>query len=330
MKKSIPFITLLILLMNCQYDDQLEISKLQTFNNETNAAFRMSNTFPDQIFIPDGFSPEGITIGNGSDFYVGSLMDGAVIKGNLRTGTYATLVPGSAGKLAVGMDFDPRSRYLFVAGGFAGNAYVYDTESGVLVAEYIFEASTPTFTNDVIITKVGAYFTDSFQEKLYCIPLGPGGRLPNPPVFNVIALTGFTSVPGQFNTNGIVANPNGTHLVIANFATGILYEVNPKTGNASEIDLGGSLLPGADGLVLKGKDLFVVQSPTEQIAIVELSDDWSRGMIVGTITDDLFRTPTTADIFGDVIYVVNARFNEIPPFTAGPDDDFDVVGIQLP
>jgi hypothetical protein len=33
--------------------------------------------FPDQIPVPDGFFPEGIAVGHGHDFYVGSLLDGA-------------------------------------------------------------------------------------------------------------------------------------------------------------------------------------------------------------------------------------------------------------
>ena len=42
--------------------------------------------FPDRIELPDGFQPEGITIGPGATAYVGSLATGAIYAVNLRTG----------------------------------------------------------------------------------------------------------------------------------------------------------------------------------------------------------------------------------------------------
>ena len=51
-------------------------------------------TFPETLPLPNGFQPEGISIGNGTTFYVGSIPTGAVYRGDLRTGTGAVLVPG--------------------------------------------------------------------------------------------------------------------------------------------------------------------------------------------------------------------------------------------
>ena len=48
---------------------------------------RSGHTFPDVIHLPDGFQPEGIARGGGTSFYVGSLVDGRIYRGNLRTGT---------------------------------------------------------------------------------------------------------------------------------------------------------------------------------------------------------------------------------------------------
>ena len=66
----------------------------------------------------------------------GSLADGTIVSGDLRTGEVEELVPGGEGRLAVGMDYDARSGFLFVAGGTNGVGRVYDTSSGALVAEY--------------------------------------------------------------------------------------------------------------------------------------------------------------------------------------------------
>ena len=41
--------------------------------------------FPDIVPLPTGFEPEGIAIGGGSTFYAGSLADGTIVAGDLRT-----------------------------------------------------------------------------------------------------------------------------------------------------------------------------------------------------------------------------------------------------
>ena len=42
--------------------------------------------FPKTLPLPDGFQPEGIEIGPGTTFYVGSIPTGAIYRGDLRTG----------------------------------------------------------------------------------------------------------------------------------------------------------------------------------------------------------------------------------------------------
>ena len=78
------------------------------------------------------FRPEGISIGNGTTFYVGSIPTGAVYRGDLRTGTGAVLVPGATGRAAIGVEFD--RGLLYVAGGPTGKAFLYASETGALVA----------------------------------------------------------------------------------------------------------------------------------------------------------------------------------------------------
>ena len=51
--------------------------------------------FPEVISLPDGFRPEGIAVGNSSTFYVGSLANGAIYRGDLRTGEGSLLFKGS-------------------------------------------------------------------------------------------------------------------------------------------------------------------------------------------------------------------------------------------
>jgi hypothetical protein len=125
------------------------------------AAARAAETFPDVIALPNGWQPEGVVTGHGPVIYSGSLADGAIYAADLRTGEGAILVPGQAGRVAVGLSFDARSNYIFVAGGPTGKADVYDAGSGALVQEYTLTAPG-TFVNDVIVTRDAAYFTESF------------------------------------------------------------------------------------------------------------------------------------------------------------------------
>ncbi len=87
-----------------------------------------AESFPKTVPLPNDFAPEGITVGDGPTAYVGSLWDGSIYKADLRTGAGSILVQGSLGELlAVGLDFDRRSKYLFVAGGLTGDGRVYYT-----------------------------------------------------------------------------------------------------------------------------------------------------------------------------------------------------------
>ena len=75
----------------------------------------LAASFPATISLPNGWQPEGIAVGDGTTFYVGSIPTGAVYRGDLRTGKGSTLVAGAAGRAAIGVEHD-RGR-LFVAGG---------------------------------------------------------------------------------------------------------------------------------------------------------------------------------------------------------------------
>jgi hypothetical protein len=176
--------------------------------------------FPEVIQLPAGFQPEGIEVGRGTTFYVGSRVTGAIYRGNLRTGTGAILVPGGAGRLATGIEFS-RNR-LFVAGAGTGDGYVYDARTGALVRTYDF-ASTDTFINDVVVTRSAAYFTDSRKALLYKVPIGTGGALG---AFQTVGLTGaMLALPG-FNLNGIDATRNGKTLIAVQSNTGMLFRID--------------------------------------------------------------------------------------------------------
>ena len=284
--------------------------------------------YPEVIPLFDGYQPEGIAVGYGHTFYTGSLNGGAVFRGDLRSGE-VEMIAAPGARMSVGMSFDERSGLLFVAGGGTGAAYVFDGKTGEMVASYQL-TSPPTFVNDVIVTRQAAYFTDSFQKQLYVLPLGPGGSLPDPADVETLPLgDGFAFTPGAFNANGIEASQDGSTLIVVNSSAASLFTVDPDTGEATAIDLGGDAVPNGDGLLLRGRTLYVVQNFLNQVAVVDLSPDFSEGEITGYLTSPHFRVPTTAAIFGDALYLVNARFDEIPGGQASPTDTFEAVRVPI-
>jgi sugar lactone lactonase YvrE len=267
-----------------------------------------SQPFPAVIQLPTGFQPEGIEIGKGTTFYVGSVATGAIFRGDLRTGTGAILVPAAAGRSATGIEYDHKR--LFVAGAATGAAYVYDARTGALLKTYQF-ASAPTFINDVVVTREAAYFTDSSKPLLYKVPIGPDGTLG---AAQTISLSGDYVQLAGFNLNGIDATRNGKVLVAVQTANGRLYRIDPATGVAKTILLAnGESVPNGDGILLDGKKLYVVQNQNNAIAVVRLTSDLTAGVVRRRITDPNFRVPTTIDDFGHWLYAVNARFGEPNP-----------------
>ena len=291
----------------------------------------LARSFPETIPLPTGFWPEGITLGIGPTAYVGSLASGSIYEVDLRTGEGSELVPGSLGLIAVGLDFDRRSGYLFVAGGLTGDGRVYDTNTGDLVALLPFGGG---FTNDVLVTREAAYFTDSFVPVIYKVPLTPQGE-PSGPV-ELLPLTGdWVNIPTTdpmfpaINANGIVAAANGETLIVVNYILGDIYTVDPETGFATRIDLGGESVPFGDGLVLRGKTLYVVQNFANEIAVFTLSPDFSTATLEQRLTDTDLDIPATADLFGPWLYAVNARFDICMPGFCDPTGlEFDIVRVD--
>jgi hypothetical protein len=284
---------------------------------------------PDSIPIPDDFQPEGIAIGTGNTFYVGSLRDGDIYRGDLRSGKGELFVDVS-GRVAVGMRVDEDRHWLVVAGGGTGRAWVYDTRDGSTVADLVLDASGTGFSNDVAITRDALYFTHTFAPLIYEVPVDRDGSFG---ATREITVTGPAGATGGFGLNGIDATHRGM-LIVNHTDLGILALVDPVTGASQEIELSGPGLAAGtlDGLQLEGRTAWVVQNFANSVARVELSPDLTTGRVVDVITSDLFRVPTTVARHGSTLALVNGRFDLgfPPPFGPGapPGTDFDVVQVR--
>lgn len=285
--------------------------------------------FPHSIALPVDFQPEGITVGTGSTFYVGSLWDGDIYRGDLRSGKGAVFIDVT-NRQSLGMKVDEGRHRLFVAGGFTGHAYVYDTRDGSTIADFTLGTPGSTLVNDVAITRDAAYFTETFAPVIYKVPIARNGTLGAAEAITVTGPAG-ASVPGTFGLNGIDASPDGSVLLVNHSDLGILATVDPTTGASELVQLtGGSLIPGTpDGLILDGHTAWVVQNFANSVAEVRLSPDMRTGQVVKTITDPLLSVPTTVAVHGDTLALVNGRFDLgfPPPLGPGapPGTEFNVV-----
>ncbi|WP_193616559.1 superoxide dismutase [Goekera deserti] len=272
---------------------------------------------PETVPLPAGFQPEGITSGPGTTFYVGSRTTGAIYRGDLRTGEGAVLVPGATGEAAIGTEYDPATGRLWVAGGNSGEITVYDAASGTLLGSW-----TPGgtgFLNDLTVTPDAVYVTDSNVAQLIVVPT-PGGVLPDQA--QKLPLTGdIAFTPGVINANGIEDARGGQVLLVVQSNTGLLFAVDPETGVATTVDLGGASLSNGDGLLLQGSTLYAVRNRLNEIVRIRLhlAPGAPSGQVVDTLTDPDFDVPTTVTQAAGRLFAVNARFGVASPEAASYD-----------
>jgi hypothetical protein len=261
--------------------------------------------FPSVIVLPGATSAEGIATGNGSTFYAGDFVTGDIYRGDLRSGEVERFIDAPNGRMAVGLKADVRHGLLFVAGGFTGQAYIYDLETGADLATL----QLGSLVNDVVVTHDAAWFTDSVVPHLYRVPLAPGGSP------QTVVVSGPASdVSGLPNLNGITATPDGRSLIVSHSGLGAIFAVDPTTGVSREIT--GVTLPTVDGILLHDGRLYATQIFLNQIAEIRLSPDLSTGTFETAFTSPHFQIPTTVAAFGDRLVAVNAKYDTGFPPTA--------------
>jgi sugar lactone lactonase YvrE len=293
--------------------------------------------FPKIIPTLAGSQPEGFAIGKRTTAFNGS-PDGSIYKFNLRTGQGDVFVPvqDPEGCSVLGMRVDPRTNYLFVAGCVNGNALVYDADNGALIMEYRLATAFTGVVNDLTITRDAVYFTDSYRPVLYRLPLSKGGGIPSDS-------SGVTEIPlpAEFELdfpgnedccggNGIVATPNGKTLIVGHSALSRLYRVDPATGDVDQISVDAPLAGFLDGIVMKGRTLYIMTpfgaAPGDGIQVVKLEKGLLSGKLVDVITDPGLDGVASGAIFGNSLYVNNARYGIFPPL---PDTEYWVTKLRI-
>jgi sugar lactone lactonase YvrE len=263
----------------------------------------------DRIDLPVGWQPEGVTT-DGRSLYVGSLATGSILRADPRTADTEVLARSATGKPAVGLDYDRRRDVIWVAGGPTGEIRVHRADDGKRLRTYTFPAGD-RFVNDLVVTRTAVYATDSRNAVLGVVRLDRRShdRLPSSGEIATLPLGGDFELRPDFNANGIVSSDGW--LVVVQSNTGKLFRVDPDTGDATEVDLGGATVRNGDGLEIDGDILYVVRNQDNLVAVVDLDCGLTSGEVVDEITGDVM-VPTTVALVRGHLWAVNARFGGTP------------------
>jgi Cu-Zn family superoxide dismutase len=114
------------------------------------------------------------------------------------------------------------------------------------------------------------------------------------------------------------------YALVVGTASGVLARVDLKTRRVREI--AHLALTAGDGMARTGHTLYVVNSASK-VTQVKLSRDWLRGTIVRDITSPRLHSPTTVQIAGKRLLVVNSQLDNLG---TTPDLPFTVSAIRRP
>jgi outer membrane protein assembly factor BamB len=286
---------------------------------------------PDLYLLPpEALYPEGIAADNKSGtFYVSSVADGSIYRGNVRNEQAELFLSGREDGRTQAAGLALNDGLLYVAGGQTGKVFVYDTSSGDLVRS--FDAQDAGFLNDVTVNPHSgdAYITDSFVPILWRVPAEEVTGSPQTGELEPwLDLT--IAYPAGFNLNGIVATPNGRYLLTVQSNTGNLYRIDIETKQVTQVDLGGATLTGGDGLVLRGRTLYVVRNQ-EIITEVSLAGQFTSGRVKGSTSEPSLDFSTTGALVRGRLLVVNSQFDEGGPAGGSdPEIPFTVSSMRAP
>jgi sugar lactone lactonase YvrE len=263
---------------------------------------------------------EGIGVDKRSGvFYVSAANEsGAIYRGFTRARSQVLQLwqPPRAGDNGRGIDVDRAGR-VYVAGGPAAEVRVF-ARDGRLLAE-LPTGAPASFLNDVWVGRDGAaYVTDSSLPVIWRVSHGRSGwRIER--WLDVSPTIAYTPALSDFDLGGIVTTSNGRYLLSTQGTTGQLWRIDVRARSIVEVGLGGVRLTNADGIVLRGTTLYVVQNFTRQITKLKLRDRFTTARLDEVLPTPADRTFTTAKRVGGRLLVVDSKFG-FPPTAAVAED----------
>ena len=263
----------------------------------------------------DSLHPEGIAYDAGSDsLFVSGAGTGEILRIDRSSGDVSEFVEPSGLQFSV-LGLEVAAGQLWVAGAATGEIRSYSLEDG----SELFSDSTGEggLLNDLTVSSDGdVYVTDSNRPVLYRVAAGAD---------EAEEWLDFTSTAFEYvddvNANGIVISDDDEHLIIAQLATGQLWLVDIDSQDVREIEVDATF-PGADGLVLDGTTLYVIQNGADQVAVVELAADLQSGSVSGELTAPDFIMPATGVLVDGELIITNTQFGSLE--TGDPELPFSL------
>ena len=248
-------------------------------------------------------------------FYVSATnQSGTIYRGRTHKGDHVLEVwqPPRAGDNGRGIDVDRWGR-VYVAGGPAAEVRVF-ARDGALLAE-LPTGAAGSFLNDVWVGPDGAaYVTDSSLPVIWRVSFGRDGwRIDR--WLDVAPTITYTPSLTDFDLGGIVSTRDRRYLLSTQGTTGQLWRVDLRTRAIAEVHLGGVRLVNADGIVLRGRTLWVVQNFSRQISRLKLRRRFESASVEAVVPTPADRTFTTAKRVGGRLLVVDSKFG-FPPAAA--------------
>jgi Cu-Zn family superoxide dismutase len=264
---------------------------------------------PEVLTFPEGLAYDAAR----NVIYVGSAINGALVRVDLKTGASTTLLP--PGTLAAdtgafprlnGMKVDAQNR-LWIAAGAQGRMFVLDAASGKMLKQLEVPNPAGSLINDVALAGGAAYFTDTRFGTMWRVQT-KGNDIGELEPWLTFEGTALQYAQGA-NLNGIAATADGRFVIAGHMSRGQLFRIDTSTKAVSQIDTGGADLTSADGLVLDGTTLYVVRQAPGEIATVRLNPEFSKGTVVSRFAHPMLVFPATAAKVGNELFVVNSQFN---------------------
>ena len=277
---------------------------------------------------PPGSKYEGIGLDRSTGhFYVSEVTGGAIHRGHVLFPHARPWLRGNGtdGRFTARGIAVARNGTVFIAGGpnAIGNRrpdmWVYSRSGRLLAA--LRSGVANAFLNDVWVAPDGAaYVTDSTNPFIYRVARTRRGWT----IEKWLDATNVIRVVPGFNLGGIVSTPGGRHLLVSQGTTGQLWRITLANKAVREVNLGGKRITGADGIVLRGNTLWVIQNFPRKLTEIRLSRRWTQGRVTSTMDTDRNRVLTTGVLFGPRLLAVDSKFDENP---AKPP--YEVVSIRL-
>ncbi|MDT7580802.1 MAG: hypothetical protein QOK35_2066 [Pseudonocardiales bacterium] len=243
--------------------------------------------------------------------------DGTIYRGRAGDERLEVWQGPRAGDNGRGIDVDAAGR-VYVAGGPSAEVRVFSRE-GTLLAE-LPTGEAGSFLNDLRVGPDGTvYVTDSSLPRIWRVTVDGRGTWRIEKWLDVSATIAYTPSLTDFDLGGIVVTDDERSIVTAQGTTGRLWRIDLATRAIARIPINGPDVVNADGLVLHGHDLYVVQNFSRQITKLRLAGNAGAARTEDTIPTPADRTFTTAKEAGGDLLVVDSKFGFTPEQATAAD-----------